>query len=186
MCLCFSAAFSLTGCRQDMQNQPKFKPLRATWFFPDGASARPLVPGTIPQGGLRHDELLYTGRVNGELANVLPFPVSRQLLDRGRERFNIFCSPCHGQIGNGEGMVVQRGFRRPPSFHIDRLREAPVGHFVDVIASGYGAMADYAGRVAPRDRWAIAAYIRALQFSQNAALDDVPEDQRRKLSEQPQ
>jgi mono/diheme cytochrome c family protein len=165
-----------------MQDTPKAKTFRPSRFFDDRLTARPLVSGTVPAGGLADDELLYSGTVNGRLATVFPFPVTRQVIERGQERFNIFCSPCHGRLGDGGGMIVQRGFRRPPSYHIDRLRKAPVGHFYDVITHGLGSMYDYADRVAPRDRWAIVAYIRALQLSQDATLADVPPRQRPQLT----
>ncbi len=173
----------VAGCRQDMHDQPRFEALEASDFFEDGRSARPHVPGTIARGGLKHDEHFYYGRVDGELAEILPFPTSREVLERGRERFDIFCTPCHGGLGNGEGMIVQRGFRRPPSFHEQRLRDMPVGHFFDVVTNGFGTMIDYSSRVSPEDRWAIAAYIRALQLSQNASLDDVPPSERQRLEE---
>ena len=172
-----------TGCRQDMHDQPRFETLEASDFFEDGRSARPYVNGTIARGALREDEHLYFGRVNGEIADTVPFPVTRELLEKGHERFDIFCTPCHGQLGNGEGMIVQRGFRRPPSFHEERLRNMPVGHFYDVISNGFGTMVDYSSRVAPRDRWAIAAYVRALQLSQRATLEDVPPTERQRLEE---
>ncbi len=168
----------LAGCRYDMQDQPKAKTFRMSMFYDDRLSARPLVAGTVPQGQLQEDELLYTGRVNGQLSDVFPFPVTRQMLERGEERYNIFCSPCHGRTGDGDGMIVRRGFRRPPSYHIDRLRKAPAGHFFDVITHGFGSMYDYADRVEPVDRWAIIAYIRTLQLSENATVADVPPQDR--------
>ena len=178
-------AFS-TGCRQDMHDQPKPIPLRASTFFSDERSARPLVEGTVAREHLRDDTLLETGRTgNGKSANedatVFPFRVDARVIARGRERYDIYCSPCHGRTGNGDGMVVRRGFRRPPSYHDDRLREAPVGHFVDVITNGFGAMADYRQQVEPRDRWAITAYIRALQLSEHATMADVPAAERARL-----
>jgi hypothetical protein len=166
-----------------MHDQPRFEALEASDFFEDGRSARPQIPGTVARGGLKRDEHLYYGRVDGELAETLPFPVTRDVLKRGRERFDIFCTPCHGGLGNGEGMIVQRGFRRPPSFHEQRLRDIPVGHFFDVVTNGFGTMIDYSSRIPPKDRWAIAAYIRALQLSQNASLDDAPPSERRSLEE---
>lgn len=172
-----------TACRRDMHDQPKYRPLRGSDFFDDGRSARPFVDGTVARGHLRTDEHFYTGKVNGELVTTLPFPATQEVLARGEERFNIFCSPCHGRVGDGNGMIVQRGFRRPPSFHIDRLRQAPVGHFFDVMTNGFGTMYSYADRVPPKDRWAIVAYIRALQLSQNAKLEDVPVAERSKLLE---
>jgi mono/diheme cytochrome c family protein len=163
-----------TGCRLDMHDQPKYRPYRASDFFADQRSARPLVEGTIAQGHLDDDELLYSGRSGGQPASVFPFAIDQTAMQRGRERYDIFCSPCHGLTGAGDGMVVQRGYRQPPSFHIDRLRQAPPGHFFDVITNGFGAMPDYAAQVSVRDRWAITAYMRALQLSQNAAAADVP------------
>lgn len=175
--------FATTACRQDMHDQPKLEPLERNTFFADQRASRPLVAGTVARGQLRVDEHFYTGKVNGQLVTTLPFAATQEVLERGRERYNIFCSPCHDLVGAGNGMIVQRGFRRPPSFHLDRLREMPVGHFYDVITNGFGAMYSYADRITPRDRWTIAAYIRVLQLSQNAALSDVPADQRDKLSE---
>jgi len=176
-----SAVISTTACRQDMHDQPKYKPLAASTFFADGRSGRPLVEDTVARGHLRTDELFYTGRANNEPAKVFPFPITREVLDRGHERYDIFCSPCHSRLGDGAGMVVQRGFRHPPSFHLDRMREAPAGHYFDVITNGFGAMASYASRIPPRDRWAIIAYVRALQYSQRASVSDVPEEQRQEL-----
>jgi len=171
----------IAGCRQDMHDQPKFKPLRANSFFPDGRSARPLVAGVVARGTLQDDAHLYTGRVNDEFVTTFPFPITQDVILRGQERFNIYCSPCHGRLGDGEGMVVQRGLKHPPSYHIDRLREAPVGYFFNVITNGFGAMFDYSDRVSVRDRWAIISYIRALQLSQNAKIDDVPAEARQQL-----
>ncbi len=168
------ALLAVVGCREDMQNQPRFKPLRQSDFYSDGRSARPLVQNTIARGELRADTYFYTGMINGQPGTVMPFPVTADVLDRGQQRFNIYCAPCHSRLGDGNGMIVQRGYRRPPSFHIDRLRNAPVGHFFDVITNGFGAMPDYAQQVPPRDRWAIISYIRALQLSQNATMADVP------------
>jgi hypothetical protein len=180
------AMTAATACRVDMHVQPKYNPLEASSFFADGRSERPEVPGTVAHGNLRTDELRYTGKINGVVENEFPFPITRDDLERGRQRFNVNCSPCHDYTGSGHGMIVQRGFQAPPSYHIERLRNAPVGHFFDVITNGYGAMYSYANRVAPDDRWRIAAYIRALQLSQHAALDDVPADQRGQLTEKGQ
>jgi hypothetical protein len=180
-----AACLALAGagaCRVDMHIQPKYNPLRPSQFFPDGRSERPVVPGTVAHGQLRTDELRYTGRINGVVADVFPFPITRQDLERGRERFNIYCSPCHDYTGSGRGMIVQRGFQPPPSYHIDRLRQAPVGHFFDVITNGFGNMYSYASRVAPDDRWRIAAYIRVLQLSQHATVADVPAGERQQLT----
>ena len=171
------------ACRQDMHDQPRYEPLEASSFFADGRSARPLVAGTVARGDLREDEHFYTGKSDGAVVETFPFPVTREVFERGQERYTIFCSPCHDQVGNGEGMIVQRGFRRPSSFHIDRLREAPVGYFFEVITNGFGAMYDYADRIPPRDRWAIIAYIRALQLSQNASINDVPAQERGRLGQ---
>jgi mono/diheme cytochrome c family protein len=162
------------GCRQDMHDQPKYRGLRASTFFADGASARPLVEGTVARGTLQEDEAFFTGKLDKIDVKELPFAVDEQVLNRGQERFNIYCTPCHGPSGSGNGMVVQRGYRQPPSFHIDRLRQADAGHFFDVITNGFGAMPDYRVQIAPRDRWAVVAYIRALQLSQHAAAADVP------------
>jgi mono/diheme cytochrome c family protein len=175
----------LTGCQQKMADQPRYEPLVKSDLFADGRSARPLVEGTVARGQLRSDEALYTGKVNGNLMEPLPFPATKDVLLRGQERFNIFCSPCHDRLGTGQGMVVKRGLRAPPSFHTDRLRTAPAGHFFDVITHGFGLMQDYAVQISPEDRWAIVAYIRALQLSQNAKLTDVPEAERRSLETKP-
>jgi mono/diheme cytochrome c family protein len=164
----------LAGCRYDMQDQPRYKPLRKSDFYEDGRSSRPPVPGTVARGQLRADTYLYTGMLGKEPGDALPFPATRQVLERGRERFNIYCAPCHSRLGDGNGMIVQRGYRRPPSYHIERLRKAPLGHFFDVITNGFGAMPDYAAQVEVHDRWAIAAYIRALQLSQAAPATLVP------------
>ncbi len=178
MVACF---FATLGCRQDMHDQPKYEALESSSFFPDGRSSRQLVPGTVARGQLREDSHLYEGKVEGKLVDTFPFPVTEEILERGQQRYQIFCTPCHDSLGNGEGMVVRRGFRPPPSYHIDRLRMAPVGHFYDVITNGFGAMQDYAAQIPVRDRWAIVAYIRALQLSQHAPLSDVPEGDRLSL-----
>ena len=180
--LALAAATLLAGCRQDMHDQPRFKPLRESDFYGDHRSARPLVEGTVARGHLDDDETLSTGKVNGQDATDFPWPVTTEVMARGRERYDIFCSPCHDRTGSGDGMIVQRGYRRPPSFHIDRMRQAAVGHFFDVITNGFGAMPDYRAQVPVVDRWAIAAYIRALQASQHATLDAVPPAEREKLA----
>lgn len=172
-----------TGCRRDMFNQPKSKPLGVNDFFPDGAASRPVPPHTVARGHLNEDEAFYTGMVGTNLVTEFPFPITRAVLERGRERFDIYCAVCHGRTGEGNGMIVQRGFPAPPSYHIDRLRNAPVGHFYDVMTRGYGVMYSYASRVEPKDRWAIAAYIRALQLSRHASLDDVPPAERAQLED---
>ncbi|OFV85722.1 MAG: quinol:cytochrome C oxidoreductase [Acidobacteria bacterium RIFCSPHIGHO2_01_FULL_67_28] len=181
--LALAAVVWLAACRQDMFDQPRTRPLRRSEFFGDGRSARPPVAGSVARGQLHDDPHLYTGRVNGALVTTFPFPVSREVLERGHERYNIFCAPCHDRVGNGNGMVVRRGFRAPPSFHIDRLRAAPAGHYFDVITNGFGAMPDYAAQIPAHDRWAIIAYIRALQLSQRAAPADVPTDVLKQLPE---
>lgn len=174
----------LAGCRLDMHVQPKYLPYEPTNFFGDGRSERPPVSGTVARGHLRIDELLYTGRENGALGDKFPFPITRADLERGRERYNIYCTPCHDYTGSGHGMIVQRGFPPPPTFNIDRLRGVPVGHFFDVITNGFGSMYSYGARVEPEDRWRIAAYIRALQLSQHATIQDAPSAMRRKLTEE--
>ena len=170
-----------SGCRQDMHDQPKYTPLRESAFFSDARSARTPVEGTVARGLLRDDELLYGGKLNGEDAAVFPFRVDAPVMTRGEERFDIYCAPCHSRTGEGDGMVVLRGYRRPPSFHQERLRDAPVGHFFDVITNGFGAMPDYASQIKPADRWAIVAYIRALQLSEHATLADVPPADRARI-----
>ena len=157
-----------TACRQDMHNQPRYKPYAATAFFGDGRSERPTIEDTVARGQLHLDQARYTGKENGKDISYFPIQITRADLARGRERFNIYCSPCHGRLGDGHGMIVLRGLRQPPSYHDPRLVDAPVGHFFDVMTNGYGAMYSYASRVAVDDRWRIAAYIRALQLSQNA------------------
>ncbi len=169
------------GCRQDMHDQPKYKPFRRSEFFADERSARPLVPGTVARGMLREDTAYFTGKVGKDFVTQIPVEVTPQLLARGRERFEIFCSPCHGRTGRGDGMIVRRGFKQPPSYHIDRLREVPVGYFYDVISNGFGAMSDYAAQVPPEDRWAIAAYVRVLQLSEYAPASELSADERAKL-----
>jgi hypothetical protein len=182
---CLTAVAMLVfGCRLDMHVQPKYLPYEPTTFFDDGRSERPPVSGTVARGHLHLDELLYTGKENGVVSNRLPFPMTHEDLERGRQRYNIYCTPCHDYTGSGRGMIVQRGFPTPPSYHIDRLRQAPVGHFFDVITNGDGSMYSYASRIEPEDRWRIAAYIRVLQLSQHASLQDMPEAERQKLSQQ--
>ncbi|HTS61633.1 MAG TPA: cytochrome c [Candidatus Acidoferrales bacterium] len=178
----FLAAAALSGCRQDMHDQPKFIPLRPSSFFEDGRSARPIPEGTVARGHLNDDTVLYTGKgPDGKPVNEFPFPVTKDVILRGRQRFNIYCTPCHDRTGNGNGMVVQRGYRHPPTYHSDRLRQVPNGYIFDVITNGFGAMPDYAAQIAPRDRWAIVSYVRALQLSQQASINDVPADARGQL-----
>ena len=177
-----ACALLLAGCHTDMWRQPKHEPLEPSELFVDGASARPLVPGTIPRGYARQDDEYYTGQINGKWIDGLSSSMKlnhqqlHDLLLRGQERFNIYCSPCHSRLGDGKGMISQRGFelRRPVGdYHTDRLRRMPMGHFYDVITNGYGAMYSYASRIEPQDRWAVAAYIRVLQLSQHASADDM-------------
>ena len=192
----------ITGCRRDMQDQPKMKPYRGTSFFGDGTSMRQPIDGTIPRGQLRSNTEYFTGKkANAPRAtatpatqqptasaqantypddiDTFPFPVTKEVVDRGRERYEIFCTACHGLTGNGDGMIVRRGFRRAASFNDDRLRQAPVGHFFDAITNGWGAMPSYASQIPVQDRWAIITYIRALQLSQqnNAAASASPAPQ---------
>ena len=161
-----------------MHDAPSYDPLQGTEFFSNGAASRTLVVNTVARGQLRTDEHLYTGKVNGQAATEFPMPITDQVMARGQERFNVYCSPCHGRTGQGDGMIVQRGFRAPPSYHEERLRNAPVGYFFDVMTNGFGAMQDYSSQVTVNDRWAIAAYIRALQLSRQATVADVPADRR--------
>ena len=169
------------GCRQGMYDQAKYLPYRGSSLFADGRASRPLVEDTIPVGGLDRDNVKLAWKVNGKFVERFPMPVTRALLDRGQERYNITCAVCHGPGGYGDGMIVQRGFPPPPSYHLDRLRAAAPGYFVDVMSNGFGVMYPYADRVSLEDRWAIAAYIRALQRSQNGTLADVPSVERDKL-----
>jgi len=173
----------VVSCRQDMYDEPRYEPLESSPLFDDGASARPLPPGTVPVGHLRDDDHLDRGLVAGEPAPDLPLTLTPELLARGRRQFNTFCSPCHGAAGYGDGMVARRGFPPPPSFHQPRLRAATPGYLFDVITNGYGIMYSYAARLKPEDRWAVAGYVKALQLSQHARLDDVPESERPRLTE---
>ena len=175
----------LCSCRRAMMDQPRVKPLAEEDFFANGSGALPIPAHTVARGHLDEDDAFFTGLTNGVLVATFPETPTRELLKTGRERFEIYCAVCHGPTGDGNGIIVQRGFPRPPSFHDQRLRAAPVGHFFDVINHGYGVMFSYAARVEPQDRWAIAAYIRALQLSQRATLDDVPRDERAKLEAMP-
>lgn len=175
------ASMMVAGCRSDMHDQPKYKGFRPSPLFADGRSVRPLVPGTVARGHLNDDELLFTGKVNGNFAGEFPFPVTRAVLDRGRERYNIYCSPCHDRVGTGQGMIVQRGYKQPPTFHQDRLRQQAPGYFFHVISNGFGVMPDYAAQIPVSDRWAIAAYVRALQLSQHASVNDLAPAERDQL-----
>jgi hypothetical protein len=163
----------LAGCRLDMHVQPRQNPLAKSSFFPDQRSARPLVPGTVARGELREDAYFYTGKLGGNPGDYMPFAITKADLERGRERFNIYCAPCHSRLGDGNGYIPSRGFpRMPPSFHIERLEKAPAGYIFGVITEGFGIMPDYASQIPVRDRWLIVAYIRALQLSQHATVAD--------------
>jgi hypothetical protein len=167
-----------TGCRVDMHVQPRYNPLAKSDFFPDQRAARPPVEGTVARGEERADSYFYTGKIENNPGDYLPFPVTLEVLERGRERYNVYCAPCHSRVGDGNGMIPSRGFaRKPPSYHIERLQKAPIGYFFDVATNGFGIMLDYSAQISPRDRWCIAAYIRALQLSQNATEADIPAGQ---------
>ena len=171
------------ACRQDMHDQPKYIPLRQSDFFADSRSERQLIEGTVARGHLNDDAAYYEGKgPDGKALAQFPFPVTKDVLERGQSRYNIYCAPCHDRLGEGNGMVVRRGYRHPPSYHIDRLRQAADGYIYDVITNGFGAMPDYAAQIPVRDRWTIVAYIRALQLSHNANVNDVPADQRGQLN----
>jgi hypothetical protein len=173
--------FSITGCRQDMHDQPKYEPLEKNTFFDDQRASRPLVEGTVARGHLRDNPAYFIGKIGDQPVTSFPLEVTEELVQRGQSRYNIFCTPCHDVAGKGLGMIVRRGFKRPPSFHIDRLRQSPPGYFYDVITNGFGQMSSYAEQIPVRDRWAITAYIRALQLSQHATMDQVPEEKRKEL-----
>lgn len=178
-------AFIVAGC-QKMGVQPSYRPYQPSELFADGTSARPIPADTVARGHLQDDTLLFTGKdASGQDSTEFPFPITQEVLERGQQRFNIYCAPCHGLGGDGDGIVVQRGFNPPPSYHSDRLRQAPVGHFFEVISNGFGAMPSYADQVPVNDRWAIIAYIRALQLSQHATVEDVPPDAVAQLEGQP-
>jgi mono/diheme cytochrome c family protein len=164
-----------------MQDQPKYKPLAESQFFADHRSARPQIEGTVARGHLRLDQARYTGKINNNDIDYFPIPITRADIERGQQRFNVYCTPCHSRLGDGRGMVVRRGYRQPPSYYTPKLMTAPTGHFFDVMTNGFGAMPSYATRVAPDDRWRIIAYIRALQLSMSATINDVPPDERQNL-----
>jgi mono/diheme cytochrome c family protein len=164
-----------------MHDQPSYTALEESSFFPDNSASRTPVPGTVPRGQLRDDELLYMGKIGGEAVDFFPFPVDERVMTRGREAFDAFCSPCHGRTGAGDGVIVQRGFTRPPDLTGDYVRAMPVGHYFDVITNGFGAMPDHAAQIKVVDRWAIAAYLRALQLSATASVNDVPAAERARL-----
>jgi mono/diheme cytochrome c family protein len=166
------------GCRQDMHDAPRYEAFEASSTFADNRASRTAPAGTVARGWLRDDDALYTGKIAGQAVDAFPFPIGREELLRGQQRFNIYCTPCHGRLGDGNGMVVQRGLRQAASFHQDRLRQEKLGYFYDVITNGFGAMPDYATQIPVRDRWLIVAYVRTLQLSQHAAVADVPADRR--------
>jgi mono/diheme cytochrome c family protein len=175
----FSALLMIAGCRQDMQNQPKMFPQRGSDFFADHRSARPQVANTVARGQLRDNSYFYTGLMQGtngykQEMNAMPFPVTMEVLRRGQERFNVYCTPCHSRVGNGLGEIVQRGYKPAANLHDQVRLSQPLSHYFYVMTHGYGAMPDYSGQLAPADRWAVAAYIRALQYSQAASSSDVP------------
>ncbi|MBI4851148.1 MAG: cytochrome c [Acidobacteria bacterium] len=170
----FCGLFLFNACRQDMADQPSYRPLQPSNFFADGQASRPLVQGTVARGQLRDDVHLYTGKKEGQLVTTFPFTVDKTVVKRGQERFNIYCAPCHGQTGSGNGMIVQRGFKKAASYYDKEVREKSVGHYFDVITNGFGAMAGYSAQVNVRDRWAIIAYIRALQESQSGNVEPLP------------
>lgn len=176
-------AVFLAAC--DMQNQPKLKPLDGSDFFSDGRGSRPRVPGTVARGHLNDDELLVSGNMKGKPVDLFPFPVTEATLNWGRERYQIYCTPCHDRAGSGNGLVVRRGFPKPPSFHIDRLRKAPAGHFVNVISNGWGRMDSYGDRLTPEDRWAVTAWVRVLQRSQDTTVASIPVSERDRLAVEP-
>jgi mono/diheme cytochrome c family protein len=178
-----AAAGILSGaCRQDMHQAPRYDPLEESAVFPGGAASQPLIEGTVARGHLDDDDLLYTGKVNGQFADAYPFEITKADLDRGEQRFNIYCSPCHGRTGEGNGMVVQRGFRQAANYHQDRLRQEPAGQLFDTITNGFGAMLDYKAQIQPEDRWRIVAYLRALQLTHHATAADVPADHMKDLA----
>jgi mono/diheme cytochrome c family protein len=175
--------FFVAGCRQDMHDQPKYVPLRESDFFGDMRSARALPTGVVARDHLNEDTYLHTGKINGNLGAVFPFPITAEDMKRGQERYTIYCTPCHSPLGDGNGTVVQRGYKRPPAYTDPKVLNTPVGHYFDVMTNGYGAMPDYAAQIGVEDRWRIAAYIRALQLSQQATLADVPPQDRNNLQE---
>ena len=175
------AGLAAAGCRQDMHQAPRYDPLERSDFFADQRASRPLVEGTVARGELRADKAFYTGKVDNQPVSTIPMPVTREVLERGQDRFNIYCSPCHSRLGDGNGMIVQRGLKQPPSFHVERLRAEADGYFFDVMTNGFGAMQDYSAQVAPADRWAITAYVRALQYSRRVEAGSLSDEDRRTL-----
>ena len=193
--LAATALLVLAGCRQDMHNQPKYVPLRSSEFFKDGRSARMPVDHTVARntlventqfykgGNVFEDQYFLTGKINGQPGDKFPLPVTKEVLERGKERYTIYCTPCHSRVGDGNGMIPSRGLKRPPSYHEARLVKEPIGYFYDVMTNGFGTMLNYSAQIKPEDRWAIAAYIRALQLSQDAKISDVPADQRNNIKD---
>jgi len=181
------AMLALGGCRlpQMMADQPQHDPLEKSAVFPDGNSSRPIVEGTVPRDAGDPSSVLLTGKEGEAFVDTFPLALSPELMARGHERYDIYCSPCHGLAGYGDGMIVARGYRQPPSFHTDQLRSRPNGYLYDVITNGFASMPPYKAQIKPEDRWAIVAYVRALQVSQNASLADVPQDERAKLDGEP-
>lgn len=181
----FFGVLVTSACRQDMQDQPKYKPLAPSRFFADGRSARPIPAHTIARDELNDNDSFHTGEINGAFLDTIPLAVNLQLLERGHDRYNIFCSPCHGEVGDGLGMVARRGFQIPANLHTDRLRAVPPGYIYQVITNGYGAMPDHGDQIPVRDRWAIVAFVRALQLSHHVTLADVPRAEREQLNKTP-
>ena len=176
-----AALAGAAACRQDMHDGPRYKPLQSSEIFPDNQSARPIIEGTVARGFLKDDDVFYTGMQGGAPVEKIPMPITADVVVRGRERFNIYCSPCHGVAGDGDGMIVKRGYKQPTSYHDPRLRNEKAGYFFDVMTRGFGQMPDYAAQVSPKDRWAIVAYIRALQLSQHASVGDLTAEEKRRL-----
>jgi mono/diheme cytochrome c family protein len=180
--LAVSLVLCAGGCRRDMYDQPRYEAYEPSTFFADGTSSRPTIVGTVARGELRADSLYYEGKIDGKDADVFPFAIDQATLELGRERYMVYCTPCHGRLGDGRGMVVRRGFSPPPTFHSEYLRQKPVGHFFSVMTHGYGAMYSYAARIPVKHRWAIAAYIRALQYSTDAKPDELDDEDRKILA----
>jgi mono/diheme cytochrome c family protein len=176
-----AALAGVAACRQDMHDGPRFKPLQENPFYEDGRASRPIPTGTVPRGFLKDDDVFYTGMQGGAPVERIPMPITAAVVQRGRERFNIYCSPCHGIAGDGDGMIVKRGYKRPTSYHDPRLRNEKAGYFFDVMTRGFGQMPDYAAQVSPKDRWAIVSYIRALQLSQHASVGDLTPQEKNRL-----
>ena len=181
MVLTIVAGFALAGCRQQMADQPHKRPLEPSNFFDDGMASRPVVPGTVARAGEERKDQRLNGKAEGKRVDSFPLEITMEVLARGQERYEIFCSPCHDRLGTGQGMIVRRGFTPARSFHDPRLRDAPAGHFFEVITQGFGQMPSYANQLSEQDRWAVIAYIRALQFSRNVRLDQLPPEDRAKM-----